>query len=221
MKVLVVEDDADVRALLAKVLAEAGHEVSLAAGGREGDSLAAEGGFDVIVLDWSLSEVEGIQICRHLRESKDRTPVLFLTARDAVEDRVVALDSGADDYLIKPFAIEEFLARVRSLVRRESNQSSAVFTAGRLKVDTRAHSVRIDSDEVSLSEREYDLLEYLMINVDIAVSRQQIEERVWGAEFTASSNVVDVFVRRLRRKFAAFKYSPIETLRGFGYRLTR
>lgn len=221
MRFLIVEDDAELRDLLTRALLEQGHDVAVAADGRQGDTLAAAGGFDALVLDWNLPDLAGVDICRRLREANDDTPVLLLTARDAVDDRVHGLDAGADDYLVKPFHLDELAARLRSIVRRKGTQGAAVFTAGSLQLDTRNRTVSVGAAGVPLTAREYDLLEYLVRNAGITLGRDAIEAHVWGGGFDASSNVVDVFIRRLRRKLLAGGYDGILTVRGQGYRIDR
>jgi DNA-binding response OmpR family regulator len=221
VRALVVEDDPHVRDVIARALAAGGYEVIAAASGSEGDARAADGGFDLAVVDWNLPDISGVEVVRRLREAKDDTPVLMVTARDAVDDRVTGLDSGADDYLVKPFHVEELLARVRSIVRRKGTQGAARFVEGALTLDTQARRVSVAGRDVILTAREYALLEYLVRNAGIAVSREDIEERVWGGAFEVSSNVLEVMIGRLRRKLGAKASPAIETVRGFGYRFRR
>ncbi len=219
MRVLIVEDDAPLRGVIARALRESGYEVETAGDGAQGDALAAAGGFDAIVLDWMLPELAGLEICRRLRESGDATPVLLVTARDELDDRVLGLDAGADDYIVKPFYVRELLARLRSVIRRSGSQRSSRYTAGDLVVDVRARTVYASGESLELTAREYELLEFLVRNAGIALPRERIEEHVWGSLFEGASNVVDVFIGRLRRKLGA-QGEAIETLRGFGYRFS-
>jgi DNA-binding response OmpR family regulator len=221
VRALVVEDDPHVRDVIVRALEGGGYDVIAAASGAEGDARAADGGFDLAVIDWNVPDISGIDVVRRLRSAKDDTPVLMVTARDAVDDRVTGLDSGADDYLVKPFHVEELLARVRSIVRRKGTQSAARFVEGTLALDTAARSVSVAGRDVTLTAREYSLLEYLMFNAGIALSRVDIEERVWGAAFEGSSNVLDVMIGRVRRKLGAKASAAIETVRGHGYRFRR
>lgn len=221
MQILAAEDDADLCDVLARALREQGNQVSAVLTGLEGDALASAGGYDAIVLDWNLPGITGIEICRRLRQAGDDTPILMLTARDAVDDRVYGLDAGADDYLIKPFHLDELVARLRSIVRRKGTQSAALFVAGDLRIDTRSRTVTVRDRRITLSAREYDLLEFLVRNAGITLGRDTIESHVWGGEFEASSNVVDVFIRRLRRKLTELGYDGIATVRGQGYRIDR
>jgi DNA-binding response OmpR family regulator len=221
VRALIVEDDPHVRDVIVRALASGGYDVVAAATGAEGDARAADGGFDLALVDWNLPDLSGIEIVRRLREAKDDTPVLMLTARDALDDRVAGLDAGADDYLVKPFHVEELLARVRSIVRRKGTQSAARFVEGELALDTQSRAVSVGGREISLTSREYALLEYLMRNAGIALAREHIEEHVWGGAFEGSSNVLEVMIGRLRRKLGANASAAIETVRGFGYRFRR
>lgn len=217
MRVLVVEDDVSVRDVVARALGESGYDVVVAGDGLRGDTLAAQGGFDAIVLDWMLPRMAGLELCRRLREAGDQTPVLMLTARDEVDDRILGLDAGADDYVVKPFHVRELLARLRSVIRRTGSQRSSRYSSGSIVVDVRSRSVEIAGAPLELTAREFELLEFLVRNTGIALAREHIEEHVWGSRFESASNVVDVFVGRLRRKLGD-EGASIETLRGFGYR---
>jgi two-component system response regulator PhoP len=221
VRALVVEDDPHVRNVIVRALTGGGYDVIAASSGAEGDSRAADGGFDLAVVDWNLPDLSGVDVVRRLREAKDDTPVLMVTARDAVDDRVTGLDSGADDYLVKPFHVAELLARVRSIVRRKGTQTAARFVEGAIVLDTHARAVSVDGRDVALTSREYALLEYLLRNAGIALAREDIEERVWGGAFETSSNVLDVMIGRLRRKLGKKASSAIETVRGHGYRFRR
>ncbi|HTJ28505.1 MAG TPA: response regulator transcription factor [Candidatus Limnocylindria bacterium] len=218
MRLLVVEDDADLRASVTTALREAGHEVEAVGDGLSADERIAEGGLDAVVLDWMLPGMSGLDVCRRAREAGSDAAIVMLTARDDVPDRVEGLDSGADDYVVKPFAIAELLARVRSVARRTSAQRSAIFTAGPVTLDVAARTVTVHGARIELSAREFDVLELLMRNRERVMTRGEIEEHVWGARFTSTSNVVDVFVRRIRRKLADAA-GIVETVRGVGYRL--
>jgi len=221
VRALIVEDDPYVRDVIARALQSGGYDVIAAASGTEGDGYAADGGFDLAVVDWNLPDLSGIDVVRRLREAKDDTPVLMVTARDAVDDRVTGLDSGADDYLVKPFHVDELLARVRAIGRRKGTQSAARFVEGTLTLDTQARAVSVAGHDVTLTAREYELLEYLVRNAGIALSREDIEERIWGGAFEASSNVLEVMIGRLRRKLGAKASAAIQTVRGYGYRFRR
>lgn len=219
MRVLVVEDDAQLRDVLRRTLEESGFAVDAASDGSAGDKIAAEGGFDAIILDWMLPEMSGYDICRRLRDARDATPVLMLTARDEIEDRIAGLDVGADDYLVKPFDAGELRARLRAIIRRAGQQHSASYTVGPLRLDVRSREATASGKRVELSQREFDLLELFMRNANVALAREAIEEHVWGTTFERTSNVVDVFVARLRKRLGPVG-DLIETVRGIGYRLS-
>lgn len=220
MRALVVEDDAAVRDVIVRALTGGGYDVMPAATGLEGDRLAGDGTFDVAVIDWNLPDFTGIELIRRLRDAGSETPVLLVTARDHVDDRVGGLDSGADDYLVKPFHIDELLARVRSVIRRAGMRSEANITIGTLTLQTRSRSATIDGVPIALSLREYALLEYLVRNAGIALERLDIEERVWGNAFESNSNILEVMIGRIRRKLGT-QATLVETVRGLGYRFRR
>jgi two-component system OmpR family response regulator len=217
--VLIVEDDAQLGDVLRRALEEAGFSVNVACDGATGDRLAAEGGFDAIILDWMLPQLSGYEICCRLREAGDATPILMLTARDEIEDRIAGLDVGADDYLVKPFDTNELRARLRAIVRRSGRQRSASYSVGPLRLDVRSRQASANGRRIDLSQREFDLLKLFMRNSEVALAREAIEERIWGTTFERSSNVVDVFVARLRRRLGETG-DRIETVRGLGYRLS-
>lgn len=219
VRILLVEDNADLRDVTTRALREAGYVVEAVADGAQGDALAGAGGFDALILDWMLPGLSGVEICRRLRDSRDFSPIIMLTAKDEIADRIAGLDAGADDYLVKPFHVAELLARLRSIVRRNGHQGSGTYRAGTIALDVAERAVRVADRSVALSAREFDLLEYLMRNADLTQTREAIEEHVWGAQFESSSNVVDVFVRRLRRKLGPRDADAIETVRGLGYRI--
>jgi DNA-binding response OmpR family regulator len=217
VRILVVEDDEDLQRSVTTALREAGHEVEATGDGLVADSRVAEGGLDAVVLDWMLPGMSGLEVCRRARESGSEAAIVMLTARDEISDRVLGLDSGADDYLVKPFSLAELLARVRSVARRASSQRSATFAAGPVALDVAARVVRVHGAPVEVSAREFDLLELLLRNRGHVMARADIEEHVWGSRFSGTSNVVDVFVRRVRRKLGDAA-SVVETVRGLGYR---
>ncbi len=220
MRVLIVEDDARMAELLRLGLSKEGLAVDTAGTGEHGLEQAATTTYDAIVLDIMLPGISGFETCRRLREHGVWAPVLMLTARDSVEDRVAGLDSGADDYVVKPFAFAELLARLRALARREVAKRPSVLAAGDLTLDPASHLVRRGDVDVSLSTREFALLETFMRRPDEVLSREQLLERVWDAPWDGKSNVVDVYVRHLRRKVdEPFGRRSLETVRGAGYRL--
>jgi len=219
-RVLVAEDDKSVRDSLVRALTFEGYEVSTAEDGAEALMAVLETQPDVILLDILMPHVDGLTACRRLRERGDRTPVLMLTARHEVSDRVAGLDAGADDYLVKPFALDELLARLRALLRRTnmSEDSEEVLRVGDLSLDpARRQAWRADR-ELELTKTEFDLLELLLYNAGIVLSRDQIYERIWGFDFETSSKSLDVYISYLRRKTEeAGETRLIHTVRGVGY----
>ncbi|TAM75219.1 response regulator transcription factor [bacterium] len=192
--------------------------IDIATDGRTGDHMAADGAYDAVVVARNLPGVSGLDICRRLREAASDVPVVMLTAHDDVGDFVAGLDAGADDYVVKPFHVDAFLARLRAVVRRAGTQRSARYRAGVIEVDVRRRCALVDGEELALSAREYQLLEYLVRNAGIVLERERIEEQVWGAPFDEPSNVVGVSIYRLRRKLGDAG-TAIETVRGLGYRI--
>jgi DNA-binding response OmpR family regulator len=223
MRLLVVEDDPTISHFLVKGLREDQNLVDLAEDGEAGEARALAGDYDAILLDIMLPVQDGYAVCRRLRAQGVDTPILMVTARDAVGDRVRGLDMGADDYLVKPFAFDEVVARLRALTRRGRTRSlSAVLTAGALSLDQEAHQAHVSGLLVPLTATEYRLLEYLMRRAGTIVSRDQLAEHVWGGEYDPCSNLADVYVGYLRRKLAGTAAaSQIRTIRGIGYMLMR
>jgi two-component system, OmpR family, response regulator MprA len=222
MKVFVVDDDAAVRESLGRALRLEGYEVELAADGAEAlDRLEGDGaGVDLVVLDVLMPNVDGLEVCRRVRRSGSRLPVLMLTARDEVADRVAGLDAGADDYVVKPFALAELLARVRALLRRSADEAVDVVHFGDLELDPATREVRRDGDAIELTRTEFALLELFMLNPRQVLTRSVIFERVWGYDFGFGSNSLDVYIGYLRRKTeAGGKPRLIHTIRGVGYAL--
>ena len=220
MRVLVVEDEAGIAKFIRQGLSEAGYAVDVVQDGRAGLDHALAVDYDVLVLDIMLPEMDGMTRLRALRQEGKHTPTLMLTARDTVDDRVAGLDAGADDYLVKPFAFSELLARVRALLRRPPLQTGTVLQIADLEMDTATREVRRNGTFIKLSPREYAVLEYLMRNPNQVLTRTQIGEHVWNLDFYNESNVVDVYVGYLRRKLTAQDETPlIHTVRGVGYRI--
>ena len=220
MRVLLVEDNRRVSNSIRLSLIDDGYAVDTAFNGPDGQELAEMTPYDVIILDIMLPEKSGLEVCRELRRKRINTPILMLTARDAVEDRVAGLDSGADDYLVKPFAIEELRARLRALLRRESDDKSGQLVLGDLVLDPATHFVQRAGQPIELTAKEYALLEYFMRNPNRLITREMAESHIWSYDFQASSNVIDVYIRRLRSKIdAPFAEKLFETVRGAGYRL--
>ncbi len=220
MKLLLIEDYLPLRKSISKGLREAGYAVDATGDGKEGLWFAVGNDYDVIILDLMLPGMDGLSILKTLRAKGRQSPVLILTAKDTVADRVRGLDVGADDYMVKPFAFEELLARIRSLVRRRYDEKRPCVKVGDLRIDTNANRVRRGKQEVHLTPREYALLEYLALRVDQAVTRSDIWEHLYDFDSEATSNVVDVYIGYLRKKIDLPGKRPlIHTVRGRGYLL--
>jgi DNA-binding response OmpR family regulator len=220
MRILVVDDDRRLCAVIKRGLLEEAYAVDLAYDGDEGEYLAEVNPYDLIILDIMLPNKDGIEVCNELRAKKINTPILMLTAKDTVEDRVRGLDTGADDYLIKPFAFNELLARVRALLRREGMSKSPELRVGDLTLNTLTREIWRGQRPIELTTKEYVILEYFMRHPNVIVTRTMIEEHAWDYDFDSLSNLVDVYIRRLRRKIDNEREdSLIQTVRGAGYRL--
>ncbi len=220
MRLLIIEDNRRLNDSLRSALREDGYVVDAAFDGVEGEDLAAMTCYDLIILDVMLPKRDGIEVCRSLRDRKVTAPILMLTARDALDDRVLGLDSGADDYLVKPFEIKELRARLRALLRRKSERKGGSLAVADLRIDPAAHYAWRGEEALDLTAKEYALLEYMMRNINRLVTREMIITHLWDDTQTLASNVVDVYIRRLRRKIDdAFPVKLIETVRGAGYRL--
>ncbi|HXG42882.1 MAG TPA: response regulator transcription factor [Dehalococcoidia bacterium] len=222
MRVLVVEDERRLAQVVRRVLEEEGHNVDLAYDGEEALSLAVDGSYDVIVLDILLPKLDGVEVCRSLRRARVDVPVLMLTALDSVEDRVRGLDAGADDYLPKPFAFQELLARIRALGRRRVDpREPDRLQVADLVLDLRRRRAERGGKVIELSPREFALLEFLMRNAGRVLTRSQILDHVWGYDFAPDSNLVDVYIAYLRRKVdKGHSRALIHTVRGHGYMLS-
>lgn len=220
MRVLLVEDDYRLNHSLKLSLVDEGYAVDSAFDGEEGEAFAETAAYDAIILDIMLPRKDGIMVCRSLRARKINTPILMLTARDAIEDRVQGLDSGADDYMVKPFALHELLARLRALMRRGSADKSGTLALGDLLINPATHDARRGEQSLKLNAKEFSLLEYFMRHPNQVLTRAMIESHIWSYDFICASNVVDVYVRRLRRKIDdPFTVKLLETIYGVGYRL--
>ncbi len=216
-RVLVVEDDEDIAQVLQRSLRMEGYEVRIAADGQAALDTAATFNPDLVVLDLGLPKLDGLEVARRLRAGDD-VPILMLTARDAVDARVEGLDSGADDYLVKPFERQELLARLRALLRRRPPRGSASITVGDLALNPDTHEVSRGERQIELTQREFELLEYLMRNERIVIPRQRLLEEVWGYDPFATTNTIEVFVSNLRRKLeAGGEPRLLHTIRGAGY----
>lgn len=220
MRILLIEDDYRLSQALKKSLIEEGYAVDAVYDGVEGEAYARNSPYDAIILDVLLPRKDGIAVCRALRQQHITTPILMLTARDTIEDRVQGLDSGADDYLVKPFAFHELLARLRALFRRASLHKSGVLVVGEVVLNPATHEVTRAGEQIRLNAKELALLEYFMRHPNQVLARDQIEQHIWSYDFISASNVVDVYVRRLRRKLDdPFAEKLLETVYGAGYRL--
>ena len=221
MRILVVEDERKVASFLRQGLQEEGHAVETAADGAAALDLLLEGqGYDLVVLDLMLPKRDGFDVLKTMRQRRLQTPVLVLTARDGVPDRVTGLDLGADDYLTKPFSFDEFLARVRALLRRGAGQRAPVLTLADLSLDPATRTVTRGARRITLTAREYALLEYFLRNVGRVLTRPMIAQHVWGLDFDTESNIIDVYVGYLRRKIdGEGERRLLHTVRGAGYTL--
>ena len=218
MLILVAEDERDLNEILCKKLRSEDYCVDGCFDGEEALDYLASVEYDAVILDIMMPKRNGLQVVEQLRRQGDHTPVLFLTARDSIDDRVTGLDAGADDYLVKPFAFDELLARLRVMTRKRGGERSNLFTIDDLTLDIRSKRVERGGVELKLSAKEYALLEYLIRNKGVVLSRIQIEENIWGFDYEGSSNIVDVYIRYLRRKID--KDHPVKlihTIRGSGY----
>ena len=220
MHLLLVEDNRHLSDSLKMTLEDDGYIVDTAYDGNDGQEMGMMPSYDVIILDIMLPGKDGLEVCRELRNKRIRTPILMLTARDALEDRVVGLDSGADDYLVKPFEVDELRARIRALMRRESADKSGFLKIGDLVLDPVTHTVRRGERPIELTAKEFSLLEYLMRHPNHLITREMAEEHLWSYDHLIASNVVDVYIRRLRIKIDdPSDVKLLETVRGAGYRL--
>ncbi len=220
MRVLVIEDEHKINRTVCQALREEAYAVDAAFDGEQGEEMALINTYDLIVLDLMLPKKNGLTLCKGLREQGVTTPILMLTARDSLEDRVQGLDSGADDYLVKPFFMDELLARARALLRRDTAVKTSKLQLADLLVDTSSHRVWRAGSPIELTSKEYAMLEYFIRNPDQVLTRTMISEHVWDDEFDSLSNIIDVYIRRLRRKVDE-GYQPrlLHTIRGSGYLL--
>src|SRR5918997_3418598 len=220
MRLLVVEDEERLAALLHKGLIEEGHAVDLAGSGEDGLDWVSVGEYDAIVLDIMLPGIDGFEVCRRLRRHAVHTPVLLLTARDAIADRVQGLDAGADDYLVKPFAFVELTARLRALYRRPADTVPTVLRVGNVTLDPATRQVWLGDEEIQLPNKEFRILEYMLRQPGRVLTRTMIAEHVWDYDFPNVTNVIDVHIRQLRRRLAdPYPGQLIQTVRRAGYRL--
>ena len=218
MRILVVEDDKDLNRVISKRLENEGYSIDRCYDGCEALDYISAGEFDAIVMDIMMPRMSGIEVLKEIRSKEFSVPVILLNAKDSIEDRVTGLDAGAQDYLIKPFAFEELLARIRAMTRKASGNLTNTFTVGDLVLDISTRIVVRGGKEISLSAKEYDILEYMIRNKGTVLSREKIENHVWNFDYSGGTNVVDVYIRYLRKKIDEdFDKKLIHTIRGAGY----
>lgn len=218
MRILVVEDEKSLNRVITKRLESEGYSVDNCFDGEEALHFASVGEFDAVVMDIMMPKINGIEVVKRLRDRNDKTPVIFLTAKDSVSDRVTGLDAGAEDYLVKPFAFEELLARIRVMTRKAAGSATNVFTIADLTLDTVSKTVVRGDKNINLSAKEYEILEYMILNQGIVLSREKIENHVWNFDYSGGTNVVDVYIRYLRKKIDdEYEVKLIHTVRGMGY----
>ncbi len=218
MRILVVEDEKSLNRVITKRLESEGYSVDSCFDGEEALHFASVGEFDAVVMDIMMPKINGIEVVKRLRDRNDKTPVIFLTAKDSVSDRVTGLDAGAEDYLVKPFAFEELLARIRVMTRKAAGSATNVFTIADLTLDTVSKTVVRGDKNINLSAKEYEILEYMILNQGIVLSREKIENHVWNFDYSGGTNVVDVYIRYLRKKIDdEYEVKLIHTVRGMGY----
>ena len=222
MRILIIEDEVKIAQFIKRGLKEEGYAVDVANDGEEGHFLLSSNEYDAIILDLMLPKIDGLTLCRTLRKEDNQTPIIMLTAKDTVKDKVKGLDSGADDYLPKPFAFEELLARLRVLLRKKDSRVQTQLKVGDLSLDLLTHKVTRGDREIDLTVKEYALLEYLMRNAGNIVTRTMISEHVWDINFDTFTNVIDVYINYLRNKIdSGFADKMIHTVRGKGYFLKK
>ena len=222
MRILFAEDEADLTRIVTARLTEEGYSVDACMNGEEAMDYLDAAEYDAVILDIMMPKADGFTVLKHLRAAGKITPVLFLTARDAVSDRVKGLDMGANDYLIKPFSFDELKARIRVMTRTVFGEKSNLLTLDDLEMDLAAHSVKRAGKSIDLSAKEYALLEYLMHNTGVVLSREKIEDHIWNFDYEGGTNVVDVYISYLRKKIdGGFDTKLIHTVRGSGYVLRR
>ena len=221
MRILVVEDEKDLNEIIRKQLSAEGYSVDVCFDGEEAVDILSYTDFDGVVLDIMLPKADGFQVLKSIRDRGKTTPVLFLTARDSIEDRVKGLDSGANDYLVKPFALKELSARVRAMTRNLYGNTGNTITIDNLELNCESHQVKRGGKEIRLSAKEFALMEYLMLNKGRVLSREKIEDHIWNFDYEGGTNVVDVYIRYLRKKVdEGFDKKLIQTVRGRGYMIT-
>ena len=220
MRLLFAEDEPDLNRIVTKKLTEEGYSVDSCLNGEDALYYFESAEYDVAVLDIMMPGLDGLQVLKKIRAAGNMVPVLFLTARDSVRDRVQGLDAGAEDYLVKPFSFEELMARLRVITRNKETQKGSVLTAGDLVMDIAAHTVHRGDKEIPLSAKEFQILQYMMFNQNLVLSREKIEEHIWNFDYEGGTNVIDVYMYNLRKKIdQGFDVKRIQTIRGVGYKL--
>ncbi len=218
MRILVVEDEKLLNEMITKTLVKEGYSVDNCFDGEDALHYLKMGEFDAVVMDIMMPKINGLEVVKRMRAANDATPVIFLTARDSIEDRVSGLDSGAEDYLVKPFAFAELLARIRAMTRKRTGNETNEFSVGELVLNTKTKAVRRGEHTIALTAKEYEILEYMIHNKGIILSREKIENHVWNFDYSGGTNVVDVYIRYLRKKIDdPYEKKLIHTIRGFGY----
>ena len=220
MKLLIIEDDPKIISFVQKGLQEEGFIVDAASDGEEGLYLAEQYTYDLLIIDWMLPKLDGLKICEKLREKKNLIPILMLTAKTSVEERILGLGCGADDYLVKPFVFAELVARIRSLLRRSSYNFNECLTLDTLEVNVSKRVVTRSKKPITLTSKEFDILVYLLLNQNTIITHTQLQEKIWGINETTSSNIINVFIHHLRHKIDMEGEKPlIKTIRGSGYKI--
>lgn len=218
MRILVCEDEKDLNRLICNTLIRAGYSVDYCYNGEDALDYVANADYDCILLDVMMPKLDGYGVLKYLRQNNKNFPVIFLTAKDAIEDRITGLDLGADDYLVKPFDFNELLARIRAATRKYGTQKTSVYSLADLSVDTATHIVKRGNQEIKLSAKEYSILEYLIMHKETIVTRNQLENHIWNYDYVGGSNVVDVYITYLRRKIDNnFENKLLHTIRGTGW----
>lgn len=218
MRILLAEDERDLNRIITERLKKEHYSVDSCFDGEEALDYLAAAPYDAVILDIMMPKLDGLSVLKKMRDKNEHTPVLLLTAKDSIEDRVTGLDAGANDYLVKPFAFEELLARIRVLVRETANVQKTCYEVGGLKVQMDTHRVFRDGKEITLSGKEFALLRYMIQNEGVVLSREKLEQHLWNYDYMGSSNVIDVYIRYLRKKIdEGFEPKLIHTVRGAGY----
>ena len=218
MRILLAEDEVDLNRIISKRLKKEGYSIDSCYNGEDALHYINVGEFDAIILDIMMPKMDGLEVLKSIRDMGNNTPVLFLTAKDSVEDRVKGLDAGAEDYLVKPFSFDELLARIRVMVRKQGKQTTNEYRYADLTVDISSRMVWRGNDKIALSAKEFEILEYMLRNKEVVLSREKIENHVWNFDYTGGTNVIDVYIRYLRKKIDdPYENKLIHTIRGAGY----